>query len=266
MNKENKGDLVCIIRNDKDIKNTNKLKSFDKLKCEKIYRHMEPENINNYFKEYKCDQGYSLECCPNPDIDKMARSIIYISGASGSGKSFYTMSYLKLYKSIFKNNDVYFISSLYEDPTCDIYKSLFKRVKLDDKFLNSQIPLSDFKNSLVIFDDIDVIADKNIRQKVFNILNGLLQTGRHSNTSIVYINHQPCQGVLTKTILAESHSVVVFPHCAGGRTLKYLLNGYFGMSNKQVDDLKKIQTRWVCIIKGFPLLVAYQKGIYCLNN
>ena len=94
-----------------------------------------------------------------PDVNT-ERTIIYISGPSGSGKSYFSKLYLKEFKKKFKTSSIYIISSLMEDESLDDIPNL-KRVKIDESLYEDTIDMSDFEpNDIILFDDIDVISDK----------------------------------------------------------------------------------------------------------
>ena len=99
-----------------------------------------------------------------PDTTK-EREIVYMTGPSGSGKSTYIRKYLEQWKKK-KNKDkeIYMFSSLPEDESLDDVKP--QRIKLDSSIYEEPIEVEEFKDSVVIFDDIDVISDKKIRDAV----------------------------------------------------------------------------------------------------
>ena len=97
---------------------------------------------------------------------------MYITGPSGSGKSTYTRTYLEQWKKKHKDKDIYMFSSLPEDESLDAIKP--QRIKLDASIHEDPIDVEDLKDSVVIFDDIDVISDKKVRDAVYNILNKVL--------------------------------------------------------------------------------------------
>jgi hypothetical protein len=66
--------------------------------------------------------------------------------------------------------------------------------------------------------------------------------------------------------LNECKSVVIFPSGLGGRSIKYLLDNYFGLDKDQIKRIKKLPSRWVCINKGFPMSVIADKDAYVLND
>lgn len=76
--------------------------------------------------------------------------MFYITGASGSGKSWYVAAYCTEFKRIFLKRDIYLISSLSDDSSIDRIKGL-QRIKLNDEFLKTDLTSDDFKNALVIF-------------------------------------------------------------------------------------------------------------------
>ena len=100
------------------------------------------------------------------------RSVNYIVGASGSGKSYYIKQWIKEYKRKFKKNGVYLFSALSEDETLDEVKP--QRVCLDDAFIKEKVDLDLFKDSVCIFDDCDSIANKPLKIKVYTYLNQIL--------------------------------------------------------------------------------------------
>ena len=78
-------------------------------------------------------------------------------------------------------------SSLPEDESLDDVKP--QRLRLDSSIYEDPIEVEEFKDSVVIFDDIDVISDKKIRDAVYNILNKVLEIGRHFKITALVTNH-----------------------------------------------------------------------------
>jgi hypothetical protein len=186
---------------------------------------------------------------------------LYVTGASGSGKSYYSTDFLKQYIKKHPKNEVMLFSSVGEDKVLDAVKKL-KRFKIyDADFVNEEFSVEDFKDTLLIFDDVDCISDKRVLKKVYEILDKALVTGRHSGTSVVYTTHTACNGSKTKLILTESHSITFFMNGMNGRSSKYLLDGYLGLDKKQIQELKRIKSRWTTVIKSFPQLILTQRQL-----
>lgn len=247
MNFENEGYPLAIIKNSKS-KRTPILSMDDRGVSRKIYSDITLQDDEQF------------QCIPNPETE---RQIIYVTGRSGSGKSYYTLHFCMEYKRMYPNRDIFLFSALNEDTTIDKLKGL-KRIKLSDELVNEQITAEDFKDSMVIFDDTDVIGDKKIRNKINEIMNNILQVGRHYNTSCIITTHTACNGKDTKIILNEAHSIVIFPNGLGNRSLKYLLDSYLGLDKKQCQKIRALNSRWVNIVKSFPMTIISEKKAYTI--
>lgn len=194
-----------------------------------------------------------------PDIG--SRDCLYICGASGSGKTTYISKYLNNYKKIFKNPKIYLFSKLSSDETLDQYKPI--RVDLN-KFKYDDDTLKRLHDSLLIFDDIDSIGDKKIKDKIYNFINEVLYNGRHHNISIIITNHLCTDYKKTRPILNECKSVTFFCKSGANRQINYLLKSYLGLDKNDIERIMKLRSRWVTVFKCYPMTVLCEKGIYLL--
>jgi len=186
------------------------------------------------------------------DNDGTEREVLYVSGMSGAGKSYFCRKYIEEYHKKYKKRDVFVFSSLDDCPTLDKLKYL-KRIKINsESFLDKPLTAEDFKDSLVLFDDVDVILNKHIKAKVMDIMNSILQIGRHFKCTCLVTSHNATAGKETKVILNEAHSIVLFPKCSGNKTLFYIGDQYLGLDKDEIKNLKKIQGRFVCIVRKHP--------------
>jgi len=239
------------------IKNKNK-KGKDKI----IYLDENSSATNNYNELIlKKEQG-TFQIIPDENKN---RFISYIVGASGSGKSWFASQLANEYKKIFPKNPIYLLSYLDNDTSIDQVKNI-KRIKLDDEFLNTDLDASDFTNSLCIWDDTDCITDKKMVLKLRDLLGKMLNTGRHCNNSVIYLSHIACNGLQTKGILNECHSLTFFNATLGGRTKQYLLNQYLGLNKKQIETVDKIEGRAITICKTYPMVLVAEKEIKFVKN
>jgi len=253
MNFENQGQPISIIKNSKA-----KDKKFSPI----LFVTDKKESAIRPFDELKLGENDGeFQPIPNPETE---RQILYITGASGSGKSYYTKQYCMEYRRLFPKNAIYLFSSINEDSSIDEIKGL-QRIKLTPKLLEDEITSADFKDSMVIFDDTDCLTDKKMKLKVNGILNSILETGRHTNTYCIYTSHLPCAGNDTKRILNEAHTITFFPHSLGGRSLKYLLEGYLGLDKAQIKKIKSLKSRWVSVLKTYPQVVISVKEAYLVS-
>ena len=249
-----KGKIISVI---KDLENEKKRSK----KKDNKFLYVD-DKANNSIDSYECDYNETIQQIPDKETE---RSILYITGPSGSGKSYYTRNYILEYKKLFPKNNVYIFSSLDSDETLDKIPKI-KRVKFTDKFLSYDFKITDFKDSLVIFDDIDAETNKLKKAKIYGILNIILNTGRHERVSCVFTSHLSCAGNETKLILSEAHSITIFPKNMGNRSIKYLLDSYFGLDKHQINYIKKINSRWVTLIKTYPSVLISVKQAVVLNT
>ena len=172
MNYENIGKVIAKVANKNDKKTDKIISVSDKT-----------TDLDNPMKKIVLTKTFeTIQQIPNKQQE---RQILYITGASGSGKSYYTQLYCSEYKKLFPKNEIYLLSSINEDSSIDKIKGL-NRFVLDETFLKEDILTEDFKDSMVIFDDTDCISNKMLKNKINGILNALLETGRHYNTSVIY--------------------------------------------------------------------------------
>ena len=141
LNLERSGTHIAIIKSDKyDKTNNNPVIS---LGCGALHG----------FNEMRLKEGESFQIIP--DITK-ERFIYYVAGQSGSGKSWWCKEMIQTYKKIYQKRDVYLISALQDDAGSLDKLKYIKRIKINsDAFLNDKIDISELKDSLVIFDDVD---------------------------------------------------------------------------------------------------------------
>jgi hypothetical protein len=224
----------------------------------------EPETDNKAlikeFKRLKLSKDSHFQHVPDTTRE---RDILYLTGASGSGKSYSTRKYLEEYKKKYKNNEIYLFSALPEDSSIDPLKP--KRIKIDESLYEDPIPIEEFANSCVIMDDVDCLSDRKIKEAVYAIMNKILEIGRHYSTTCIVTNHLPTDGRATRRILNEAQTVTYFPHSAGNK-IRYLLENYVGVDKKQISRFKRMNTRSVLIFKNFPQVYMTNHEIGLLND
>ena len=73
--------------------------------------------------------------------------------------------------------------------------------------------------------------------------------------------------MIRKEFLNETHSVTLFPKTLGNKSLKYLLDSYFGLDKDQIKKVKKMKGgRSVTIMKTYPMVVMNDKHLFTLNT
>jgi hypothetical protein len=192
------------------------------------------------------------------------RQVYYVTGMSGSGKSYFASELISSYSKLFPQNPIYLFSNKPDDPVLDKHEKLL-RIKLDDALLEQPIGIEELKNSLVIYDDVEAIPSKKLEKELNRIRDLILQVGRSGKTSYIYISHQSNNYSTTRTILNEMTSITIFPQYTSKYSLKYLLERYFGLDKDQIKKINSIPSRWVTIFKTGPMSVLHERGAYLLN-
>lgn len=198
---------------------------------------------------------------PIPD-DTKERDCHFVSGASGSGKSTWTKKFVKEYQKQNKKNPVYLFSRKNEDENLDDVKPL--RVRIGENLIIDPLGMEDFKKSLVIFDDTDIIKSKALFCAVNHLRDEILQGGRSINISCIITNHNFTGRELT-TVLNECHSVTVFP-ANYNRGMKYLFENYLGLDKKTISKIRKAPSRWVTVFKNYPVVIVTENELWMAIN
>lgn len=209
---------------------------------------------------------------PFSERDQIER--LFISGASGSGKSTYLAKWLRQFLKQKGNKDapIYIFSSVDHDPVLDDDALIGPNIvrvldEIDeDEIVTDPLGLDDFEDgSVIVFDDTMKIQHSKVRIMVFCLMESLLEIARHKNIQLVVTTHILNNYRSTKTIQTEATSVTVFPKYSGGLYhIKSYLEKKVGMSKM---DLKKFlsmsnRSRWVTLFRSNPMYVMSAKKVY----
>lgn len=129
---------------------------------------------------------------------------IYVSGATGAGKSWLINQILSNDK---KNRKIYLFSDINGDESYTVPMHHYK-------------PGDDYKNTICVFDDYPEIA----------LRDHLLEKGRHTNTSVVCVNHLLRDWGQTRKPLNEAKYVITFPKANAASTFNEILR--YGIDKK----------------------------------
>jgi hypothetical protein len=199
---------------------------------------------------------------------------IFIGGARESGKSYWTKKYIDSYKNQKPKNKVVVFSQVDNDKNYKGGSNIF-RVPLEEEILDN-FDKDELINSLVVFDDIESGMNKQTKQKIEDLRDDLMVTGRHLgeeyskndayNTcapSVVSISHNLMNWKTTRTSLLECSHIVFFP-ASNTYNVKRMLQLYCGCSNDQIKRILKLNSRWVCIHKCYPMYIISSHNIFLL--
>ena len=224
-----------------------------------VYQQILADSSRNTVIEL--DDSGLFELLPNPDPKK--REVFYVTGQSGSGKSFIAKQYADYYHKLFPSRGVYLISKLQEDETLDKLKFL-KRINIDS-LVNDFPELDEFRDCLVIFDDYNTLT-KEQEKAVLKLIDDLAIMGRHTVTSMMVLTHHTTNYKETRLILLECTNIVVFPQSTPPHALKHLLTSYVGIDEKDLKRYKKFGSRWLMFSKHFPSFMISQRDAELLNQ
>ena len=201
-----------------------------------------------------------------PTHHEGGRDVIMVGGKSGSGKSHIARNFAIRYHALHPDNPIFFISYLDEDPTIDQISKVMKRIK-PESLLESDPTVHDFASSLTIVDDVEGYerSNKEVHNKIQSVIDMIATMGRHNSSSIVVASHLLTDYKRTRLFLGEANHFVVFAHGASQNQLYNLLCRYAGLDKVDVDAIRNLRSRWVCVRTIFPLTVIHENGVYILR-
>ena len=167
------------------------VKSKDNKKVGEVFLLDKKNEKVDGFNELEIEDSHHFQLIP--DLNKK-RDCIYVAAQSGAGKSYFCTQYLKeYYIKMHPKNPIYlFISYLDEDETIDEIKKINRFDIHDKEFMDEELDPKDFKDSCIVLDDIEMISEKKLKNKILDFFKKLLQVGRHFNTTVVFCCHEVC--------------------------------------------------------------------------
>ena len=224
--------------------------------------YLDPDWEKEGDDEYICSAGEKV--FPLPHFDKTEH--IYVAGPTGCGKSYFVAEYVRQLKKKQKKRKVALISDVDADPSIDRIKKLI-RVDIKDPELleKDSIDPQGFKDTVLIFDDIDSIQNKQIANLIHTFKDAVLRRGRHEGITSITTNHNTSDYRNTRVVLNETNAIVMYPRSGATNGIKYVLEKYIGVNKDEVENIMKLKTRWIYCGKHAPQYLVYEKGVYMLN-
>jgi predicted AAA+ superfamily ATPase len=199
-----------------------------------------------------------------PTKDKKTREVWYVSGPSGSGKSYIAKGLAAEYRAYFPDRPVFLISKLTEDSTLDKLKFI-ERIDTAKLVEDPITDLKMFDDSMIIFDDIENF-DKETDKVIQNLANSIASTGRHNNITMVYITHLLSDYKRTRLLLMEATHYVLYPLSTGIHAFNYMCKTYLGLDKNQITEVRKAASRWVMLKKGYPSYLITEHMAKIMNQ
>lgn len=237
-----------------------------------------------YGKNYESKSGVLIPDMKKYKKDIQDRFIMSLFGASGSGKSY--LAY-KIAKQFLKRNPSYrvvLISTQTNDHKFDKLNPI-KINCIDPEMIKTNFTgddrirftddkgVSEFKNCLIIIDDIEVmnIPDKQKNDVLKNIYNDIIMpvlfVGRHQNCSLIFCKHDSnAVSPMTRQILQESEYIALFLRSGALHKAKYIGKNYFGWDKHQIAllDKNKGRDRYIIQHNRFPYYMLFEHELILL--
>jgi hypothetical protein len=175
---------------------------------------------------------------------------MYVTGLSGSGKSFFIAQFVKYNRP--KHPFVFLFSPVSNDSSLATIKGLTHlTIEELEKELKREFKVEDLpEGCLVIFDDVESYP-KKAAKKYLDLRDQLLERGRHRDISTITVSHNATNGATTKASIRESQYWILFPKF-NTRDTKNILKTYGGFSTEEIDQIMHMDSRWVLIKKSIP--------------
>tara|TARA_R110000823_G_scaffold247206_1_gene371027 strand:- start:1366 stop:1869 length:504 start_codon:yes stop_codon:yes gene_type:complete len=159
---------------------------------------------------------------------------------------------------LYPKRKIVIFSRVDEDKPLDRFSNL-ERVDLN-MFAKSVPQVEEFKNQILIFDDIDTILDRNIVKVLRQFRDDVLEVGRHFKITCISTSHIITNFMATRTLINEAQAVVVFPKGGSYGQIRGFLDRYMGFDRSLIEELRLLPTRWIYIHKEYPQYIIHEKG------
>ena len=212
-------------------------------------------------KENTYESKSKISLIPNPT----ARDCRYICGASGTGKSTLAADVMKKHSVIHPKNTIYIFSRKDDDPALDKVKNTH-RIKIDNKLVEEPIDILKEidENDMVLFDDIDSITDKELKE-INRIIMDILEVGRSYRIYCIITSHliNGNDKKRTRVIMNECQWVSFSPKI-NRRANLYFLKEYMGLRDDKIDFILNCKDRFVHIHRFYPNILVTGNTIMSL--
>lgn len=137
------------------------------------------------------------------------------------------------------------------------------------RFVNPETDESEFKNCLLIVDDLEGIQANSDKEKkkilgsiYNNIIHPCLYTGRHHNCSIILIRHNlNLSKPEERAILNEADFLGLFPFKSAPQRIRYLLERYCCLPKNYVDSVMRLNSRYILHHNRYPSVTIAEHDV-----
>jgi len=210
-----------------------------------------------------------IEVIPESRVDENGKDFpahIMVTGTTGSGKTTWIKKYCSVLLNI-KSHKIVCIFSIHkegEDGSLSGLNPTF--ITCDQKLVDSNPQLEDFKDTICLFDDVDLISDKKVNKFVADFRDSLLQNGRHYNCQVITVSHQIKNYTRTKASIAEVPYFVIFPKRGMASQIRSFLKDNLGLKKNMVEKIMNLDTRACMISQWFPQVCIADHNVFFTNE
>lgn len=189
---------------------------------------------------------------------------IYVPAPSGSGKSTFIGMYIdELTKLYGKKRKIFIFSRVEKDEPLDKFGKRVIRIPLEQSYFdNNPLQIEQFKESIIVFDDIDTLLNKALVKYIRSFRDDILETGRHYKITIISTSHLIANFLATRTLINEANAIVLFPRGSSFYAVGNFLERYLGFTKEQIRYVERLPTRWIYFWKEYPKFAIHEKGAF----
>jgi hypothetical protein len=243
--------------------------------------HLNPflKKIKKLIPEFLRKEIYLPDSVIEPIMNTNKHEYYAVFGPSGAGKSYYIGKMLERVRE--EEHEIMKKNKDYEPKTIFIFTRVGSDESFDEKKLAPFIRINAtdpdtieelietnpspemFKDSIVIFDDISTIPNKEANKIIRTLSDGILETGRHQNINGLWTNHIIRDKNNTKHMHNEATSLTFFPQSNKNSILTYFKD-VCAFTKKDIDKLERAadKSRWLTLLRTYPNCVLYEHGAY----
>lgn len=204
-----------------------------------------------------------------PVLSLAHRSIDYIAGPSGAGKTTYLAGLAARHQKINPEAPIVVFArgAIADDPALAGLAGFASQAEIGKKLLEKPIDVLTLEpGTLLIFDDVATILDDKYRTAVSKLVMDCAEVGRKANIHMLMTSHliSPNDRKLARVILNEMEFLTVFPAGSGAHQITYVLQKYLGLSKAQVTRILDAPGRWVRIHCHAPRWVMTETSAWML--
>lgn len=204
------------------------------------------DNSSTDYNMYIGDDG-KLAIYPHIPLG-LERFIVFISGEGGLGKTALASNMIKQAKKMIKDIKIFYICGTGAEADQNM-SQLKYIISLDGAILKDIVPQRDFKNSLVVIDDVD---NWEYHKDCVNLINKCYETGRKFAINIIYISHNTTKAQESK--IYDEVNMYITNKADNNR----MFEKYLALPQPIIDEMKKylLDDVFVCYNKTYKSVIT----------